>query len=34
MAGAMPVDLDFETARLGLIKTLQQLHAESRRRAH
>lgn len=34
MAGSMPHDIDFETARLGLIKTLQQLHAESRRRAH
>jgi F-type H+-transporting ATPase subunit epsilon len=32
MAGAIPHDMDFETARLALLKTLQQLHAESRRR--
>ena len=32
MAGAIPVDMDFETSRLALLKTLQQLHAESRRR--
>ena len=32
MSGAIPVDMDFETSRLALLKTLQQLHAESRRR--
>ena len=32
MSGTVVHDLDFETARLALLKTLQQLHAESRRR--
>ena len=31
MLGAMPHEMDFERARLALLKTLQQLQAESRR---
>lgn len=31
MLGALPHELDFERARLALLKTLQQLQAESRR---
>jgi len=34
MRGAIPHDMDFETSRLALLKTLQQLHAESRRRVN
>ena len=33
MMGAMPHELDFERARLSLLKTLQQLQAEARRGA-
>jgi F-type H+-transporting ATPase subunit epsilon len=33
MVGQYAHDIDFETARLALLKTLQQLQAESRRRA-
>ena len=33
MVGQFAHDIDFETARLALLKTLQQLQAESRRRA-
>ncbi len=33
MMGAIPHDMDFETARLALLRTLQQLQAESRRKA-
>jgi len=33
MVGEFAHDIDFETARLALLKTLQQLQAESRRRA-
>ncbi|HXG88421.1 MAG TPA: ATP synthase F1 subunit epsilon [Vicinamibacterales bacterium] len=31
MMGAMPMEMDFERARLSLLKTLQQLQAETRR---
>jgi F-type H+-transporting ATPase subunit epsilon len=31
MMGALPVEMDFERARLSLLRTLQQLQAESRR---
>jgi F-type H+-transporting ATPase subunit epsilon len=31
MLGAMPHEIDFERARLSLLRTLQQLQAESRR---
>jgi F-type H+-transporting ATPase subunit epsilon len=31
MLHAMPVEIDFERARLSLLRTLQQLQAESRR---
>jgi F-type H+-transporting ATPase subunit epsilon len=31
MLGAMPHEMDFERARLALLRTLQQLRAESRR---
>ena len=31
MMGAVPHEMDFERARLALLKTLQQLQAESRR---
>jgi F-type H+-transporting ATPase subunit epsilon len=31
MMGAMPHEMDFERARLSLLKTLQQLQAEARR---
>ena len=31
MMGALPVEMDFERARLALLRTLQQLQAESRR---
>lgn len=33
MLGAMPHEMDFERARLSLLKTLQQLQAEARRGA-
>jgi F-type H+-transporting ATPase subunit epsilon len=33
MMGAMPHEVDFERARLALLKTLQQLQAEARRGA-
>ena len=33
MMGAMPHEMDFERARLSLLKTLQQLQAEARRGA-
>ncbi len=33
MMGAMPHEMDFERARLALLKTLQQLQAEARRGA-
>ena len=33
MMGAMPQEMDFERARLSLLKTLQQLQAEARRGA-
>jgi F-type H+-transporting ATPase subunit epsilon len=33
MMSAIPHDMDFETARLALLRTLQQLQAESRRKA-
>jgi F-type H+-transporting ATPase subunit epsilon len=31
MMGAVPVEIDFEKARLAMLRTLQQLQAESRR---
>jgi F0F1-type ATP synthase epsilon subunit len=31
MMGAVPHEMDFERARLALLKTLQQMQAESRR---
>jgi F-type H+-transporting ATPase subunit epsilon len=31
MMGAVPHDIDFESARLALLRTLQQIQAESRR---
>jgi F-type H+-transporting ATPase subunit epsilon len=33
MLGAVPHEMDFERARLSLLRTLQQLQAESRRSA-
>jgi len=32
MVGQFALDIDFETARIALLKTMQQLQAESRRR--
>ena len=34
MMGATPIQIDFERARLSLLRTLQQLQAESRRGVH
>src|SRR5262245_36575218 len=34
MMGAIAHDMDFEAARLALLRTIQQLQAESRRKAH
>jgi F-type H+-transporting ATPase subunit epsilon len=33
MLGSIAHDMDFEAARLALLRTIQQLQAESRRRA-
>jgi F-type H+-transporting ATPase subunit epsilon len=34
MLAAVPHEIDFETARLSLLRTIQQLQAESRRAGH
>ncbi|MGE3190631.1 MAG: ATP synthase delta/epsilon chain alpha-helix domain-containing protein, partial [Vicinamibacterales bacterium] len=34
MLGGMPHEMDFERARLALLRTLQQLQAEARKSGH